>query len=159
MRQDAKAIDVAHLLERYSRSEGQGALIAILQDIQEEYGYLPEPALESVSSYLGVPLSHVYGVVSFYTQFSLTPRGKYVIRACMGTACHIRGGTTVLDVIKLALNVGNNETTEDGLFTVEAVRCVGACALAPVVVIGEKYYGALTPAKVRKLLASFKEEK
>ena len=120
---------------------------------------LPESALEDVSSHLGVPLSHVYGVVSFYTQFSLTPRGKYVIRACLGTACHIRGGTTVLDEIKLALNVGNNETTEDGLFTVEAVRCVGACALAPVVVIGEKYYGALTPAKVRKLLTSFKEEK
>ena len=154
-----ETVDVTGLLDRHPREEGQGALIAVLQEIQEECGYLPEEALEQASQHLNTPLSHIYGVVSFYTQFSLTPRGKYIIRGCMGTACHIRGGTTVLDEIKMTLGIENNETTEDGLFTVEEVRCVGACALAPVVVIGEKYYGALTPAKVRKLLASFKEEK
>ena len=159
MTMKTKTIDITALLDRYPRDEGQGALIALLQDVQEECGYLPEQALEQVSRHLNTPLSHVYGVVSFYSQFSLTPRGKYVIRACMGTACHIRGGTTVLDDIKLTLGINNNETTADGLFTVEEVRCVGACALAPVIVIGEKYYGALTPAKVRKLLASFKEKK
>lgn len=155
----ATGIDISHLLERYPSHEGQEALIGLLQDIQEEVGYLPVEALETVSRHLKVPLSHIYGVTSFYTQFSLTPRGKYVIRACTGTACHIRGGMTVLDEIKLSLNINDNETTVDGQFTLETVRCVGACALAPVIVIGEKYYGALTPAKVRKLLAGFKEAK
>ena len=157
MDENSKSADV--VLDRYPREKGQAALIAVLQDIQEEFGYLPEHALEQAGRHLDVPLSHIYGVVSFYTQFSLTPRGRYIIRACAGTACHIRGGTMVLDEIKLSLGIDDNETTEDGLFTLEAVRCVGACALAPVIVIGDKYYGALTPAKVRKLLASFKDQK
>ena len=159
MKQTNEAVDIAPLLGRYPREEGQSVLIALLQDIQDEYGYLPEESIEQASRHLDLPLSHVYGVVSFYTQFSLTPRGKYVIRACTGTACHIRSGNMVLDQIKQTLKINHNETTPDGLFTLEAVRCVGACALAPVIVIGEKYYGALTPAKVRKLLAGFKEAK
>ncbi|MEE8591240.1 MAG: NAD(P)H-dependent oxidoreductase subunit E, partial [Spirochaetia bacterium] len=91
------AIDISHLLERYPSHEGQEALMGLLQDIQEEVGYLPVEALETVSRHLKIPLSHIYGVISFYAQFSLTPRGKNIIKMCMGTACHIRGGRMVLD--------------------------------------------------------------
>jgi NADH-quinone oxidoreductase subunit E len=131
----------------------------LLQDIQEEHGYLPVEALERVAEHLNVPLAHIHGVVSFYAQFSLTPRGKHIVRVCLGTACHIRGGGGVLDEIQSYLAVKDKETTEDRLFTLEVVRCLGTCFLAPVMMVGEKYFGALSPSKVRKILASFRDGK
>jgi NADH-quinone oxidoreductase subunit E len=157
MKQNIGAVNIAPLLERYPREHGQGALMALLQDIQEEHGYLPEAALEEVSAHLGVPISHVYGVVSFYAQFSLTPRGKHIVRMCMGTACHIRGGHMVLDEIRNTLELKDGQTTEDGLFTLEVVRCLGTCFLAPVMMIDSKYYGKLTPAKVRKIFKNYQD--
>jgi NADH-quinone oxidoreductase subunit E len=151
--------DISALLARHPAEEGQGALMPLLQDIQEECGYLPVEALESVSEHLNVPLAHIHGVVSFYAQFSLTPRGKHIVRICMGTACHIRGGGGVLDEIQSCLSIKDKETTEDRLFTLEVVRCLGTCFLAPVMMVGEKYFGALTPSKVRKILASFRDGK
>ena len=148
-------IDIRDLLERYDSQEGQGALMGLLQDIQEQLGYLPVEALEQVSKHLRVPLSHIHGVISFYSQFSLTPRGKNVIKMCMGTACHIRGGKMVLDEIRSYLDLNERDTTEDGMFTLEVVRCLGTCFLAPVMMIGDKYYGKLTAAKVRKILKSY----
>jgi len=129
----------------------------VLQDIQEEHGYLPEDSLERVASHLNVPISHIYGVVSFYAQFSLTPRGKHIVKTCMGTACHIRGGMSVLEAIRDHLEVTDRRTTEDGLFTLEVVRCLGTCFLAPVMMVDTKYYGALTPAKVRSVLKSYRD--
>ena len=151
------ASDITFLLERYESQEGQAALMGLLQDIQEELGYLPVEALEEVSKHLRVPLSHIHGVISFYSQFSLTPRGKNVIKMCMGTACHIRGGKMVLDEIRSYLNLDGSDTTEDGLFSLEVVRCLGTCFLAPVMMIGDKYYGKLTAAKVRKILKSYQD--
>jgi len=151
------ASDISFLLERYESQEGQAALMGLLQDIQEELGYLPVEALEEVSKHLRVPLSHIHGVISFYSQFSLTPRGKNVIKMCMGTACHIRGGKMVLDEIRSYLNLDGSDTTEDGLFSLEVVRCLGTCFLAPVMMIGDKYYGKLTAAKVRKILKSYQD--
>jgi NADH-quinone oxidoreductase subunit E len=156
MKDTSGVVDVTPLLGRYAPGEGQGALMSLLQDIQEEQGYLPEAALEAVSEHLRVPLSHIYGVVSFYSQFSLTPRGRHIVRMCMGTACHIRGGAMVLDEIRSHLGLTDGETTEDGLFTVEVVRCLGTCFLAPVMMIDNKYFGMLTPAKVRKIFKSFR---
>jgi NADH-quinone oxidoreductase subunit E len=147
--------DIAVLLERYPPEEGQGALMGLLQDIQEELGYLPVEALEAVSKHLKIPLSHIYGVISFYSQFSLTPRGKNIIKMCMGTACHIRGGQMVLDEIRSYLDLNGRDTTEDQLFSLEVVRCLGTCFLAPVMMVGNKYYGKLTTAKVRKILKSY----
>ena len=146
---------IAALLQRYPPEEGQGALMGLLQDIQEELGYLPIEALEAVSKHLKIPLSHIYGVISFYSQFSLTPRGKNIIKMCMGTACHIRGGQMVLDEIRSYLDLDGKDTTEDQLFSLEVVRCLGTCFLAPVMMVGNKYYGKLTTAKVRKILKSY----
>jgi NADH-quinone oxidoreductase E subunit len=152
-------MDVGEILAKYPREQRHAALMPLLQDVQEECGYLPVQALESISSHLNVPLAHIHGVVSFYSQFSLTPRGKHIVRMCMGTACHIRGGQGVLDEIKTSLGVKDKETTKDGVFTLEVVRCLGTCFLAPVIMIGPKYFGALTPAKARKILDSYRNGK
>jgi NADH:ubiquinone oxidoreductase subunit E len=148
--------DIAPILGRYPALEGQGALMPVLQDIQDELGYLPEDALERVAEHLGVAISHIYGVVSFYAQFSLTPRGKHIIKMCLGTACHIRGGRKVLDEITSSLGIADKQTTGDGVFTLEVVRCLGTCFLAPVIMIDSTYYGALTSAKARKVLESYR---
>jgi NADH-quinone oxidoreductase subunit E len=149
------ANDISQLLALYPPEEGQGALMGLLQDIQEELGYLPVEALEAAGRHLKVPLSHIHGVISFYSQFSLTPRGKNIIKMCMGTACHIRGGQMVLDEIRSYLDLNGKDTTEDRLFSLEVVRCLGTCFLAPVMMIGNKYFGKLTTAKVRKILKSY----
>jgi NADH-quinone oxidoreductase subunit E len=159
MDSDRETIDIGGILQRYPREQRHAALMPLLQDVQEECGYLSVQALETISTHLRVPLAHIHGVVSFYSQFSLTPRGKHIVKMCMGTACHIRGGQGVLDEIKTSLGVKDKETTEDGVFTLEVVRCLGTCFLAPVIMIGPKYYGALTPAKARKILDSYRSGK
>lgn len=155
----SRDVDIRPVLERYPVEEGQSALMPLLQEIQEELGYLPVDALEQVCEHLNVPLAVIHGVVSFYSQFSLIPRGKNIIKACMGTACHVRGMGGVLDELRSVLGIRDRQTTPDGLFTLEVVRCLGTCFLAPVMMIGEKYYGALTPAGVRKILASYRDGK
>jgi NADH-quinone oxidoreductase subunit E len=153
------AVDITPILARYPCEEGQASLMGLLQDIQEEHGYLPVQALERVSAHLKVPIANIHGVVSFYAQFSLVPRGMHIIKMCMGTACHIRGGQGVLEEIRSVLAIRDRETTADRLFTLEVVRCLGTCFLAPVIMIDEKYYGSLTPAKVRKILAGYRDGK
>jgi NADH-quinone oxidoreductase subunit E len=152
-------VDIRPLLERHPATDGQGALMGLLQDIQEEHGYLPEEALEQVARHLNVPLAHIFGVVSFYAQFSLEPRGRHIVKMCMGTACHIRGGQQVREEIQSYLRIADRQTTTDRLFSLEVVRCLGTCFLAPVMMIGAKYYGMLTPAKVRKILKSYQDGK
>jgi NADH-quinone oxidoreductase subunit E len=138
------------LLQKYKGEDG--GLIPILQEAQGLYGYLPEEVLASIGQTLSIPLSRVYGVVTFYSQFYLSRRGRHTVRVCRGTACHVRGGKNVLRAVQQALGIGENQTTPDYQFTFETVACLGACALSPVLLVDKKYYGKLTPAKVEKIL-------
>lgn len=139
------------ILGRYPAAEP--ALIQVLQDVHRAYNYLPCDVLVRVSDALGVPLAKVFSVSTFYKAFSLTPQGDTVIRVCMGTACHIRGAGQLVDELGRKLGVGPDETTEDLRFTVKTVNCVGACAMAPVMIVGETYRGNAKPARVSAYLA------
>jgi NADH:ubiquinone oxidoreductase subunit E len=143
-------VQYAHILERGENHPSQ--LIEILHDIQAEFHYLPEDALRAVSTKLAVPLIEVFRVASFFKAFSLVPRGKHLITVCTGTACHVRGSPRLLDELCGQLHVAAGETTSDGAFTLEAVNCLGACALGPVVVLDGKYHDHMTPGKLRKLI-------
>jgi NADH:ubiquinone oxidoreductase subunit E len=136
----------------------KGALIPILQEIQAAYGYLPEEALKMVSRGVKVPLSRIYGVITFYAQFYLTPRGKHLIKSCQGTACHVRGSNGVLDNLSRELKVNPGGTTADLNFSLETVACVGTCFLAPVIMINEDYYGKLTPKKAMDAVKKYYEK-
>jgi NADH:ubiquinone oxidoreductase subunit E len=131
---------------------GRSNLIPILHEIQGEYRYLPEDSLRSVADIMDIPLVDVYGVATFFTSFSLRPKGKYQITTCMGTACHVRKSGGVLEEAKRFLGIEPGQTTEDMLFSLDTVNCLGACAMGPIVVIDGKYHGQVSPAKVRKLL-------
>lgn len=133
-----------------------GALIPVLHGLQNAYGYLPEDILQLVSMELNIPMTEIYGVASFYSFFSLEPKGKNVIRVCLGTACYVKGAQGLIDKISEELNVQVGKTTEDGLFTLEATRCLGACGLAPVLMIGDRVYGRLVPSDIPKILAEYK---
>jgi len=153
---DLSKIDT--ILEKY---HGQnGALIPVLQEAQDVYGYLPEDVLICVSRTLKVSMSRIYGVVTFYSQFNLTPRGRHTVRVCRGTACHVRGGKSVRKAVQQFLGIREDETTADLNFTFETVACLGACALAPVLLVNKNYYGKLTPGKVEQILKRYmsKEE-
>ena len=149
-------LDLSRLDEVLSKYRGaEGALIPLLQELQEIYGYLPEELLKSVGARLHIPLSRIYGVVTFYAQFYTTPRGRYTVRVCRGTACHVRGGKYILKAVQHYLGVEENETTPDSKFTFETVACLGACALSPVLLVNKNYYGKLTPAKVEQVLKQY----
>jgi len=127
-------------------------LIEVLHNVQESHGYLSEEAIQSVSRGLGVPLIDVYSVASFYKAFRLKPAGKHALTICMGTACHVRGAHLLLDQAASQLGIGPGEVTEDGLFSIECVNCLGACALGPIVTENGNYHDHMTPAKLRKLI-------
>ncbi len=148
------------LLESFSLEPGstqRSVLIPVLQAIQERYGWLPKDALRRVSEHFGIPLSNIYGVVTFYAQFYLAPRGRHTVRCCRGTACHVRGASIVLSTIEQVLGVGDGETTPEMAFTVETVACLGTCFLAPVMMIDENYYGKLDAKKVRQVFKEFRK--
>jgi NADH-quinone oxidoreductase subunit E len=134
---------------------GKGGLIPILQAVQEQMGYLPEEALETVSRELKIPPSEIYGVATFYAQFHLKPRGRHVVRVCRGTACHVRGSLKILNSVKEITGVDENQTTDDLRFTIEPVACLGACGLAPVMMIDTQTFGRLTPDMVKGILDTF----
>ncbi|OQY09395.1 MAG: NADH-quinone oxidoreductase subunit E [Fusobacteriia bacterium 4572_132] len=136
--------------------EKKGALISVLHKAQEVFGYLPEEVQKFISKKLDLPLSKIYGVVTFYSFFTMKPKGKYPISVCMGTACYVRGSEKVLKELKNMLNIEVGETTEDGKFSIDALRCIGACGLAPVIMVGEKVYGNVTPEQVKDILAEYK---
>lgn len=137
---------VKAILDNYQREVGQ--LISILQDVQAEYNYLPKEALVQVSQGLGLPESQVYSVASFFKAFSLKPRGRHLINVCLGTACHVRGAGRLLEAMERKLRVGSGGTTPDLRFTLESVRCVGACALGPIVVVDGEFHGQMTSDKL-----------
>jgi NADH-quinone oxidoreductase subunit E len=135
---------------------GEGALIAILEMIQERCRHLPPEALILASAWLGVPLSQVYSVATFYNAFSLVPKGKQCMRVCMGTACHVRGSPRILDWLETQLGIKAGETTSDRLFALETVNCLGACALGPIIVTNGIYSGQMTTQKSDRLLKNLK---
>jgi NADH-quinone oxidoreductase subunit E len=133
----------------------KGALIPILQETQSVFGYLPAEAIETISEELLIPTAEIYGVATFYAQFHLKPRGRHVIRVCRGTACHVRGSLQLLEKVKEMLKVEENGTTEDLRFTLEPVACLGACGLAPVMMIDEDTHGRLVPDKLGPILDQY----
>ena len=138
-----------------SHQRDKGMLVAILQDIQAEYNYLPREALEETSKGLSVPLSQVYSVATFFKALSLEPRGRHLINVCLGTACHVRGAVRVLEAMERELAIGSGGTTKDLSFTLETVNCVGACALGPVVIVDGEYHGQMQAEKVKGVLADY----
>jgi NADH-quinone oxidoreductase subunit E len=142
----------SELVETIEKNGKGNSLIAVLEEIQAQYRYLPREAMILVSEKTGVPLSQVYSVATFYHAFSLVPRGKHTICVCTGTACHVRGAVQVLDRLETSLGVGPGGTTRDREFTLETVNCLGCCALGPVVVLDDEYEGQMTTKKVDKLL-------
>ncbi|HEX76419.1 MAG TPA: NAD(P)H-dependent oxidoreductase subunit E [Dehalococcoidia bacterium] len=133
------------------------SVIAILQDVQSEYHYLPEHTLRAVASQLGLPLIQVCGVATFFKAFSLKPRGEHTVTICLGTACHVRGAPAVLDEARRQLGIEPGNTTDDMRFTLETVNCLGACALGPILVVDGEYHGQMSPGKVKKVLNKFKK--
>lgn len=151
--QTNQQVKLNKLLEEYGNVKG--SLIPVLQKAQEIYGYLPETVLKEISEKLRIPLSKIYGVVTFYAQFHLKPRGRNVIRVCLGTACHVRGGAKIAEAVTKAIGVKDGETTVDHRYTFESVACLGACGLAPVMMINDETYGRLTPDMVAGLLQKY----
>jgi NADH-quinone oxidoreductase subunit E/NADP-reducing hydrogenase subunit HndA len=133
-----------------------GEVINVLHKVQGEFGYLPAEVQELVAKELGIPVSRVYGIVSFYSFFTMTPKGEHPISVCLGTACYVRGAEKVLDELKRQLGIGVGEVTPDGKFSLNCLRCVGACGLAPVIEVGEKVYGRMTPDRVKDVLAEYR---
>lgn len=146
---------IQHVLDTYDGRPQY--LVEALQDIQDEHGYISEDAMRAVSEELDVPLIEVFRVANFYKTFSLSPRGRHVLTVCMGTACHVRGAPWLLDEVGGQLDVAPGQTTKDGLFTLECVNCLGACALGPIVVLDGDYHRNMTPNKLRKLVQSVQE--
>jgi NADH-quinone oxidoreductase subunit E len=131
------------------------ALISVLQEVQDHFGYVPSETIRPIADALGVFSSEVQGVVTFYAQFSLTPRGRNLVRVCRGTACHVRGGKSILRVAQQKIGIAEGETREDLQFTLETVACLGACFLAPVMMVNRNYYGKLAPPKVESILREY----
>ena len=144
------------ILEEYRTKPG--GLIPALQTAQTMFGYLPKPVLKRISTAFGKPYSEVAGVVSFYSFFSTVPRGKYVVRVCLGTACYVRGGKQVLDALKKHLGIDVGETTEDRLFSLDVGRCFGACGLAPVLMVNDDTHQRVKPAKISDILDPYLAE-
>jgi len=144
---------IGSILNNYQSDKN--LLVSILQDIQAEYNYLPREALTQISQDLGVPLSQVYSVATFFKAFSLKPRGCHIINVCLGTACHVRGATRVLETIERELGIKPGDTTKDLKYTLETVNCVGACALGPIVIVDGKYSGQMKADKVKPLLENY----
>lgn len=140
-----------------SFDNNSGEVINVLHQVQGAFGYLPAEVQEVVAMELNMPVAQVYGIVSFYSFFTMQPKGEYPISICLGTACYVRGAEKVLDEFKRQLNINVGETTKDGKFSLNCLRCVGACGLAPVVMVGDKVYGRLTPDNVKDIIAEYNQ--
>ncbi len=146
---------VCDILDKYDRLPSK--IIPILQEVQEEYRYLPEEIMTFVATSLGISPARVFGIATFYSHFSLDPKGKYVIKVCDGTACHVKGSSGLIDIIQRELGLSEKKhTTEDLLFTLETVSCLGACGLAPAVVINDKVYGQVSNKQMKELIDEYK---
>jgi len=144
--------------ELWRYQDEPGRLIPLLQSAQETYGYISETAIKYISGVTRIPESEIYGVITFYKQFRLRPLGKYFVRLCDGTACHVNNAKILKEIVEDELQLEGNDTTEDGLFTLELVACLGCCSLAPVIMINDQTYGRLTPQKLRKTLRKYQKQ-
>ena len=151
---DLSALDPVLALYR----DTPGSLITVLQKAQDAFGYLPEPVLSHIAKELSIPPARVFGVATFYTQFRFEPVGKYLILLCQGTACHVNGSLQLERTIQEELGIADGETTEDGLFSLKNVACLGCCSLSPVMMVNDETYGSLTPQKLRDVLADLRKE-
>lgn len=148
--------ELKEILKKYEKDKSN--LIQILNQVQEKYGYISQDAQKEISEYLDISMAEVYGVITFYSRFTLKPKGKYNIAVCLGTACFVKGSEKVLDKVKDILKIDVGQTTDDGLFSIEATRCVGACGLAPVFTVNDEVYGKATPEMVESVIKRIKDE-
>lgn len=153
---EAAVVQINQICDRYANETTP--LMMILSDIQREYGYIPVEVQEIVSEKTGISVAEIYGVVTFYSFFSLTPKGKYIIGCCLGTACYVKGAQQIIDKFSEILKVGPGETTEDGLFTIDALRCIGACGIAPAVSINGTVYPKMTVDQVPQVIESYRSQ-
>lgn len=152
---DDNSLKLKEIIEKYK--DTRGALIPVLHEAQEVYGYLPVDVLKTISEGLDISLAEIYGVVTFYTQFSLNQKGRYKVNVCMGTACYVKGSGAILDKFKEILGIDVGQCTEDGKFSLDACRCIGACGLAPVIMINEDVHGRLVPDDVEGIIEKYKD--
>lgn len=148
--------EVKEILNKYKVEEDN--LIPILNDVQEKYGYIPKLAQLEISNYLDIPMAEIYGVVTFYSRFTLEPKGKYNISVCLGTACFVKGSQKILDRLKDRLKIEEGQTTKDGKFSIDTTRCVGACGIAPVFTVNNEVYGRATVKKLDEVLNQLESE-
>lgn len=141
------------ILEKYEKDKS--SLIQILNEVQEKYGYIPDFAQSGIAEYLGMERAEIYGVITFYSRFTLEPKGKYSVSVCLGTACFVKGSEKLLDKAKEMLKIEEGKTTEDGKFSIDATRCIGACGLAPVFTVNDEVYGKATPETMEKVLKEY----
>lgn len=145
--------------EKLSSYSGEkGMLIPLLQAAQEDYGYIPASTIDQIHQVVGIPAAEIYGVITFYSQFRLKPLGKYLIKLCDGTACHVNGSERITSAVEDVLQFGGGDTTADGIFTLQKVACLGCCSLSPVIMINDETFGRLTPKKVQLLLKEYKSK-
>ena len=148
--------EMKEILEQYTESKDN--LIPILNEVQVKYGYIPQIAQKEISEYLKIPMAEIYGVITFYSRFTLKPKGKYAISVCLGTACFVKGSEKIMERLKQRLNIAEGETTPDGKFSIDATRCVGACGIAPVFTVNNEVYGKATVKKLDEVLDSLMKE-
>lgn len=148
--------EIQDLLKPYKPEKDN--LIQILNDVQEKYGYIPKQAQLEIANYLQIPLAEVYGVITFYSRFTLKPKGKYQFSVCLGTACFVKGSQEILDRLKNQLKIEEGQTTADGKFSIDATRCVGACGLAPVFTVNDEVYGKATVKKLDEVLEEYRKK-
>lgn len=147
--------EIMEILHRYP--DEQRYCLAIMQDLQHKYNYIPREGMDAIAEYLSCPLSSLYSMATFYKALSLKPKGRHIIKLCDGTACHIKGSPSLKDGLTRLLGIEDGETTEDGMFSLELVNCLGSCALAPAMLIDETYHGKVTVEKLPKILDSYRE--
>ena len=148
--------EMKEILEKHPKQKD--SLIAILNEVQEKYGYIPKSSQMEISKYLEMPMAEIYGVITFYSRFTTSPKGKYNIAVCLGTACFVKGSQSILDRLKERLKISGGETTPDGKFSIDEVRCVGACGLAPVFMVNDEVYGNATVKMVDEVLDKLEKE-
>lgn len=152
-----EAVDIIKNICKKYKDE-PSPLMLVLSDTQKEYGYIPLEVQEVISEELNIPVSDIYGVVTFYSFFSLTPKGRYVIGVCLGTACYVKGGQNIIDKFSELLKIRPGQTTEDGLFTLDALRCIGACGIAPAISINGKVYPKVTLSQVKTIIEEYRKK-
>lgn len=153
---DGKSPELEKILTKYEKDKSN--LIQILNEVQEYYGYIPMKAQEEISKYLSIEMAEIYGVITFYSRFTLKQKGKYHVAICLGTACFVKGSEKLLDTAKETLKIKEGETTSDGKFSLEATRCIGACGLAPVFTVNNEVYGKATPELMKKVIEEYQNK-